>query len=204
MIPMSRAYLHTKFGGENIFKSFISSVDSCFFPYVIYSNSSLTKFIKTLKRKGEKNKPEKLESENQPESSESIYFKFLKALSSKATVRPVFYKPSLIESLKGKSPTIEIEPEPNNAKSGIRKKIGKNRGKFSDSSPNELDNSFRANQGGEDLVFEMIVQLETRTSMTVPKFSYEKMQDDSKIKNFKERIRKKLIRKSHSNALNDD
>lgn len=89
MIPFSRKYIYKKFGGTEIFGKERGVFSSVTFAYVIYSKTSMNKFSKRLQEKNRRD-PDAVDENVLPEEREmGNYYKYLKALSSTATLVPL-------------------------------------------------------------------------------------------------------------------
>lgn len=88
MIPFSQHFLHQKFGSQ-LFGPTPQIGSAVTFSYVVYSKTSMTQFLKCLKRFGVHDARElKLRFENTHEEN-SVYHQYLRALSSRATIIPL-------------------------------------------------------------------------------------------------------------------
>ena len=88
MIPFSQNFLHQKFGGH-LFENNPQVGSAVTFSYVVYSKTSMTQFVKCLKRFGVHDARDlKSRFENTHEEN-SIYHQYLRALSSRATIIPL-------------------------------------------------------------------------------------------------------------------
>jgi len=85
MIPYSRRLLRSKFGGDLFADD--PRIGSCkTFSYVIYSKTSMNQYLKCLKRMGIGSVPELRQKLTDAEEPNSIYHKYLRTLTSRATL----------------------------------------------------------------------------------------------------------------------
>ena len=182
LIPFSAHYIHQKFVNFQIKNDILpeSKNNSISFHSVIYSSKNRDKFKKLLEKK-KKKKIEKNLDMNQ------IYYQYLQALSSRATmVNIVFDKEEMREILEGNN--LEINGTRNFIE--FSKKFN-NKTKLDEN--NDIDNikDFPRSQDFSKTV----ILLETRYSRDIPKFEYDKMEDDKKILKFRNHVLKYLEKK---------
>ena len=181
MIPFSRTVLSKKFNGMSLFSPSDCPGAIRNFAYVIYSESAGSKFARTLQSK----KIFDPEFENEAESPHlNLYFKYLKALSSKATLTAIsFRKTELRELSRSQKTGVFLSPK--------LREILENSSSQSPSGP--LPHGVKAEiVDGEEKIFLLAVLLETRCAKGIPPFPYNQMHDDQRIVEMKHRIRNKL------------
>jgi len=180
MIPYSAHYLSTRFG-EKLFKRNAKIGSTICFSFVIYSKQSVAKYIKQLRNK----KIKRLSEVQEEESTKGVYFKYLKALSCRVTLVPLQYSKEELEKFLQKRKKAETSEVTVEVTAVAKKKISKK---------NRRTKSTNKNQTREvsDKPVEVSVMLEMRTSKNIPEFNYRAMEDDPKILEFKNYIKKRL------------
>lgn len=198
MIPMSRSHLNKKFNGTNLFKDNCAVGSECTFSYVIYSSSSATKFAKTLNSKNIKDFDDQALNDQKDTDKLSIYYKYLKALSSKATITPLCFRKSDLKDVVKLSRTsiCYTEALKNVVDEANRKEVAGKRSplpakKQKENSERNNDPKLEFHEDG-DLVYQLVIMLDTRSAKNIPAFPYHKMVDDPKILELKDRTRRKL------------
>lgn len=185
MIPYSVNLLIKKFGEEMLsLNRKIGS--SCAFSYVIYSRKAMNKYLKQLRKKGIRkleDAPHYLRKE-----AKSIYFRYMKALSSRATLVVLKYADNELEELK-ESPNMEINLTAEFKARDTDVDV------FSDAEGAES----KPDEGGfkkmSGVHHKLAIMLETRIARTIPDFDYTKMLQDPQIVEFERIISKKIINK---------
>ena len=175
MIPASKKYLQKKFS-EELFKDEKSIGSSICFSFVIYSKASMENCIKHFKKI---NSPNINNIKLNPKNTQhlEIFTKYLKAVSSRASLVMLSFKRSDIQGLMT-SKNCKMVISHDNMEGLIN---GEN-----------LNEKFE--KDGE--IYQLFVFLETRLAGTVPNFNYSRMIDDPKIVKFKEHVKYSL--KKHS------
>ena len=198
MIPMSQAHLSRKFNGLELFKTMAKVGTSCTFSYVLYSLNSVNKFIKTLQSKNIKDlESHSLIDQNNTDTL-SNYYKYLKALSSKATLIAVsFDQLDLTELSKVPRSNISL---PERIKIHMDDKTRSQFGKRRRSSVKSISKNQNEQEGNtpkidaedDDKFYQLAILLETRNAKSIPAFPYQKMENDPQILLMKEKIKSKL------------
>ena len=203
MIPFSRSYLKKKFGKEGIFSKQENFESPLNFTYVIYSPSSANKFIRQLQSKKIR-KLDEIEQKNEPEDRDSsIYLRFLKALSSKATLSRVdCYRSEIADVVMSKkqklqtsNPPSQTQAAPNHRRVSSFESQLQGGDKISDLFKSESDigrKGSKISKEKEKEKIEFVILLETRSAKTIPKFPYSRMEGDPRIRDLQEKIDKKF------------
>lgn len=176
MIPFSAHLLKQRFGNELMGrdKRIGSSVA---FSYVIYSKKAMNKYLKQLRKRqirSLKNIPEEKRNENK-----AIYFHYMKALSSRATLVVLKYK-------------VDDLLECSNPKYGANV-TGMKGDNLIDMEIIDEESEVKLNEEG--FFYKMAIMLETRIARTIPEFDYVKMLSDPVIKEFERIINIKIENK---------
>lgn len=174
MIPYSAHYLSQRFG-KKLFKKDAKIGSTLCFSFVIYSKQAVNKYIKQIRNK----KIKKLSDVQEDSNKKTVYFKFLKSLSCRATLVSLQYSKDDLEKCV---------------------KEVKERNEATEATPKETSGRTRrtraANDSGaretKDQPVQISVMLEMRTSKSIPDFDYPAMEEDPKIVEFKNYIRKRL------------
>ena len=191
MIPYSVNLLNKKFG-EELLSLNRKIGSSCAFSYVIYSKKAMNKYLKQLRKKGIR----KLDETPKPIKNESkaIYFRYMKALSSRATLIVLKYTDKELEDLQ-QHPNMEIN---------ITKELKSRDTDIEviteeDNLDNENQTDSKITESGfkkiGDVHYKLAIMLETRIARTIPDFDYTKMLEDPQIMEFENIIAKKIINK---------
>lgn len=201
MIPFSRKYIFKKFGGNEIFSREKNVFSSVAFSYVIYSKTSMNKFSKRLQEKNHRD-PDAVDDNVLPEEREmGNYYKYLKALSSKATLVPIkFTRAEIKDIISSQKYNICVTEGLRSVMDDLHNSKPKEGGKRKAEPPSkslmEVDPDFSLKDKSEDnpdVICKLAIILETRAAKNTPAFPYSKMSHDPKIIEFKEKIRKKLF-----------
>lgn len=197
MIPFSRKYIYKKFGGAEIFGSEKAVFSSVTFSYVIYSKTSMNKFAKRLQEKNHRD-PDAVDDNVLPEEREmGNYYKYLKALSSKATLVPLkFTRAELKDIISSQKYNVCVTGELRSVIEEINQSRQGERGRACASLAADNDQEFSLHEASEDnpdVICKLAVILETRAAKNTPAFPYSRMGSDPKIMEFKERIKRKLL-----------
>lgn len=148
------------FGGQKKVGSSIT------FSYIVYSKKNMNKYIKQLKKAKISSLRELEESESE-DQSKRIFFKYLKALSSRATIILVkFNKPQLKTILSSEKFKIRQADTLNKA---IEQQI------------EEQKRSSQMLLGENEFFFKHLILLETRLAKNIPNYDFSKMKADEKI-----------------------
>ena len=197
MIPFSIHQIFKKFciKNGNLYELFEKDNKnlgkSIAFSYIVYSKDNLSKYIKHLKKKNITEFDKIKDINNKKDNSKNIYYKYLKALSSKATLIVLkFTKNEFAEILKN----IKFKIEVTNCLHKIIDDFERNK------INNELElrktNGFKRKVYKDDVIYKMAILLETRFSKNVPNFDFQKMQSDKKIIEFENIVREKIKKKN--------
>lgn len=202
MIPFSSSLLDKKFGKE-LFHNNPQVGASIAFSYVIYSKKATNKFLKQLKKKGVVNADEIFKPASN--SDKSLYYRYLKALSSRATlVNLKFTTAEYKDIISNKKYDINItEPLAQllNDNAELSDEQGGNMTKMEGSGPSKrikkmdciVPKAIRTNLGSEVKdVTKLAIMLETRISKNIPDFDYGQMIEDRSIKELEDMIKSKL------------
>lgn len=191
MIPYSVNLLNKKFGEELL--SLNRKVgSSCAFSYVIYSRKAMNKYLKQLRKKGIRRLEEA--PHHIKKESKSIYFRYMKALSSRATLVVLKYSDKELEELKD-FPNMEVNLTAEFKSRETDVEV------FSDEENKQGDEGFesRVMESGfkkiGEVHYKLAIMLETRIARTIPDFDYTKMLDDPQIVDFERIIAKKIVNK---------
>ena len=190
MIPYSVNLLNKKFG-EELLSLNRKIGSSCAFSYVIYSRKAMNKYLKQLRKKGIRtlnDAPHTAKNE-----SKSIYFRYMKALSSRATLVVLKYTDKELEELK-EFPNMEV-----NLTEDLKSREA-DVDVFSDEeNKGEVNGDGKTAEGGfkkvDDVHYKLAIMLETRIARTIPDFDYVKMLEDPQIIEFETIIAKKIVNK---------
>lgn len=174
MIPFSVNYLNMRFGNELFKKNMIIGSQICF-SFVIYSKQALNKYFKQLKKK----KVDKIADLQEEEDNKSLYFKFLKALSCRATLVAL------------KSSKDDIRCLENSVMSVDQGKVTPQK-KITEIGPVTIETAKGLSDNQDDETINLAVMLEMRISKSIPNFNYKSMDNDSKITEFREFVKKRL------------
>ena len=197
MVPFSRKYIFKKFGGSELFGREKAAFSSVAFSYVIYSKTSMNKFAKRLQERGHRD-PDAVDEHVPAEEREmGNYYKYLKALSSKATLVPLKFTRAELKDIissqkynicvtEGLQAVIEDINQTATREAGKRRQEPPARG------PGDANIFVGREEGDSEVICKLAVILETRAAKNTPAFPYSKMNDDPKIVEFKEKIKKKL------------
>ena len=183
LIPFSAHYIKQKFIEFELKKNDLSKSDSNSISYhsVIYSSKNRDKFKKLLEKK-KKTKIEKNLDKNQ------IYYQYLQALSSRATkVKIVFNQDEMKNILEGNY--LEINATQNFVDFSS-KFCNKKKSLDENNNINNIEDNLRIEDYSKTVIL-----LETRYSRDIPKFEYDKMQDDKKILKFENHVLKYIKKK---------
>lgn len=173
MIPFSVNLLHKKFGKE-LFKGHVGFGSQTVLSFVIYSKTALQKYMKQLKKKN----VQRLTEIVGQDEGRSIYFKYLKALSARATIVALKCSRSTLKTLQ---PSLDIEEGvimPKKSMAYIRREF--------------LDIKDEFNEPKENEPTSLAIMVELRISKNIPDFDYKKMDGDPKIEEFRHMVSKKL------------
>jgi hypothetical protein len=170
MIPPSRQYLKYKFSNQ-LFNKATQLGDSISMSYVIYSRVAMEKCKKVLVKleKTDVNFPIKKNST----PSEEIFTKYLKSITSRASLTLLSFSSSELLSILN-SDKCQFE-----------------KSKFMIKKLEKESKIMKNNQGNRKL----FIFLESRLSEVVPNFNYNLLQNDPKILDFKNEIKRVLDKK---------
>ena len=191
MIPYSANLLNKKFG-EELLSLNRKIGSSCAFSYVIYSKKAMNKYLKQLRKKGIKKideAPKAIVNE-----SKAIYFRYMKALSSRASLIVLKYTDKELEDLKQHSNMeVNLTHEFTSRNTDVDV-FNDDRNSVSNDNPDSkvLEGGFKKLG---DLHYKLAIMLETRIARTIPDFDYTKMLQDPKIMEFENTIAKKIANK---------
>lgn len=162
------------------------------FSYIIYSKENLSKYIKHLKKKNITDFDKIKDLNNKKDNSKTIYYKYLKALSSKATLIVLkFTKNEFAEILKNSKFKIEVTNSLNKIINDFER-TKKN---------NELElkksNSFQRKVYKDDVIYKMAILLETRFAKNIPSYDFQKMKDDKIILEYEKMVGEKIKKKKN-------
>ena len=165
LIPFSKQKMISKYckekKGENLVFDENSELGENFtFSYVIYSEKNLQKYIKYVKKKGFLDLEKEKKNENK---GEIIFFKYLKALSSRITLISLKISEDEYEEIFEKNKYRILKKE-------IFKDIFKK----------------------QKIFYKKAIFLETRFAKKIPNFDYSVMKKDSKIIKFEKVVKKKF------------
>jgi len=215
MIPFSKNFLIQKFGNE-LFRDVNSVGSAITFAYVIYSMSSVSKFLKCIKKLRFENEEDFHNRMKSRTSTDAIYHQYLKALSSRASLvllkftrgelKSIMtnqkYNFNLTESLRdlaAKVPPVVKKIKKRGRKPAIKLEEKKEpvpqedlTAKLNDNNDDKGMHYESGNDG--DTVVRTAILLETRLSMNVPQFDYSKLCEDPIIKNYEQKIIKKVCK----------
>ena len=201
MIPYSNNTLFNKFGSE-LFKDKTNVPIPVSFSYVIYSKKATNKFIKQLKKKDLVNAKE-IFNYKLLKDSKAIYHRYLKALSSKASLIMIKYTDKELEEISSRyQSNVNLNELLN--KSSIMHKVREiisrdyikniksmKMSEFKQKNEFDLISITNGLQTGTDH-YKLVVQLETRIARKIPDFNYNEMIDDEKIKELEALAKSKL------------
>lgn len=192
MIPFSRSYLKKKFGKEGIFSEQANFESPLNFTYVIYSPSSANRFIRQLQSRKVR-KLDEVDQKNAPEDRDSsIYLRFLKALSSKATLSRVDCDRSEIaDVVMNRRQRSQAPAPPSQRRVSSFESQHQSGDKVSDLLKSESDVARKSGKTSQEKI-EFVILLETRSAKTVPRFPYSRMEGDPRIRDLQEKIAKKF------------
>lgn len=211
MIPFSKQILVGRFGPE-LFSKKDNCAQSIVFSHVIYSRESMKRFLRSIRKLNPKSKRELLSLMN--DSTNSIYQKYLKSLSSRATLVLLKYTKSefkriiqnrskdvqmsehlqhLMQRLTPKKNGNNDENEIEFAAYGIDSFDPRIGVEEESKKPKLIQEPEHSLSSDEDLefVYRNAILLETRLSYNTPQFDYSKMDDDV-IQHFKTKMMNRL------------
>lgn len=202
MIPYSNNLLSAKFGQE-LFKNNPQVGSTIAFSYVIYSKKATNKFLKQLKKKGVVNTDDIFKA--QTNDAKSLYYRYLKALSSRATLIVLKFTTSEYKDIvTNKKYDVNISDtigqliddmgDTSDILNGSKIKL-EGEGAFKKIKKIDciVPKAIRANVNNEPKdVFKLAIMLETRISKNIPDFDYGKMVDDPVIEEYEDMIKTKL------------
>ena len=170
MIPFSTNYLAKKHGDELM--GLNRNVNSkAAFSYVIYSKKAFHKYLKSLKRKGITEQSDLVEDI----TGRAIYYRYMKTLSSRATLIVLTYTKEDLENLKKQGCEFNIDKDdPSN---------------LSELECQKIKEQMNLDIDGE-LYCRYAIKLETRISKKVPEFDYKIMVNDPVIIDYDKKIDK--------------
>lgn len=174
MIPFSVNFLHKKFGKE-LFKSNVRIGSQICFSFVIYSKQALNKYFKQLKKK----KVSRVCDIREDEGDKGLYFKFLKAVSCRATLVALKCSKDDLKNIQG------TDVNSDNGNETPNKKI-------TDVGQGTNATIKGVSDDSDELSINLAVMVEMRISKNIPDFNYKEMEDDPKIWGFKDYIKKRL------------
>jgi len=191
MIPYSVNLLNKKFG-EELLSLNRKIGSSCAFSYVIYSRKAMNKYLKQLRKKGIRKldeAPHQIKNE-----SKSIYFRYMKALSSRATLVVLKYTDKELEELKEyPNMTVNLTPEFKSRETDVEVfSEDENSNDLNEAEPKITESGFKKIG---DVHYKLAIMLETRIARTIPDFDYTKMLEDPHIMEFETIIAKKIVNK---------
>lgn len=213
MIPFSKNVLMSRFGNE-LFGSDLLKNQSLVFSQVIYSKESMKKFLKSIRKLPPQKKKELNNRLNVDPSS--VYQKYLKSLSSRATLIVLkFTKSEFQNIIENRSKEIQMAEhlhqalQKNNSEhlsNAVENESMDPFFKFSvtvadKSQPiknadsreiKEYEESHMENDDSE-IVYRNGVLLETRLSYNTPLFDYSKMEQDESIVHFRKKLISRLV-----------
>ncbi len=193
MITFSKNYLVKKFKSHQLFDSSSPIGSSKTFSYVIYSKTSMNKFVKQLKTKKKLDEDQLCKILNDMSNQQSVYFKYLKALSSKATILVLKFSRTEFKDI------VEKKDYKINVTSGLsdvvkdfcevtRKKIiEKKRKKKIVYNFAKSDDESRSK-----VYYKHAILLETRIAKNIPGFNYSKLLKDPKITKMRTKVIKRM------------
>ena len=175
LIPFSYDQIIKKFShnkNNNFCEIFENKLvgDSVNFSYIIYSKSNLNKYIKQIKKKKIFDY-QKLE-ENFKSASKGIFYRYLKALSSRA---------SLI-LLKFNFKELKVSYSENETDINFGSSIKNLFKNFQNISEEEKNKN----------IYRISIFLETRYAKKIPNYDFNNMKNDKKIKEFEKIVKKKM------------
>ena len=180
MIPMSKKYLHSKFG-EEFFGDSKEIGSSRAFTYVIYSKSAMQNCLRTFKKK-------RIEDPNttflNPPNNKhlEIFTRYLKSLSSRASLIMLSFSEAELQSLL-KSDKCDMQISTH----------------FFNSLISTLQTSSKKTK---PQIFKLFVFLETRLATVIPNFDYSFMKDEPQILLLSQTLKSSLsqyIKKKYKN-----
>jgi hypothetical protein len=171
MIPMSKKYLHMKFG-EQFFADSKEVGASKAFSYVIYSRTAMQNCLRSFKKKNISD-PDRFRLNNKENYHMEVFTRYLKSVSSRASLIMLSFSKAKLNSIL-KSDKCEMQI----SKNLIKKMI------------NEVKPFKQEKETPENL--KLFVFLETRLSSGIPNFDYSVMKDDPQILIFNETIKTSL------------
>lgn len=208
MIPFSKHKIHKKFcekGNSSIFKNEEDLEKSFNFPYVIYSKDNLENFIKHLKKKENKNFKE-IKNQNSKKIGKSLYFKYLKGLSSNATYKILKIKKKEFQNLQ-KSQNFanynfgNIKNKKKSKKENEKKKKKIKRSNLENFPNKEFTCDVFLNKNNliqiettedddeDEFIYKEVILLKTRLTRKKQQFDFDKMKNDVQILEFEKIVR---------------
>lgn len=174
MIPFSVNFLYKKFGKE-LFKPNYKLGSQICFSFVIYSKQALGKYLKQLKKK----KVKKVDEIREDSDGKGLYFKYLKALSCRATLVALKCHKDDLKGLQGN------KAQENEGKVTPPKKI-------TEIGPGTIETAKGVSENPEEESINLAVMLEMRIAKNIPDFDYKEMENDPIIMDFKDSVKKRL------------
>lgn len=185
LIPFSKKVLKKRFCGNQdldfveIFGKNKNVGGKEIFSYVIYSKKSVHKYIKHCrKRTFEEIKELTKKSEN----LKDLFYKYLKALSSRASLIVLKFTPKEFRSYSNGG----------NFKLNYTYTLNKIFEKMREKKVENVEGDGDVNFTEDDFIYKVSILLETRFSKKIPNFDYSKMKDDKKILKFEDLVMKKI------------
>lgn len=126
--------------------------------YIIYSKKHMINYknrlVKKLKRK------KKINNTNKYDTQQKIFYKYLKALTSRFSLIKIFYKENIITKIQSEKIKMNF--------------------------PKLVENS---NPGEDNTYFKFAVLMETKLSDVMPNFNFDNMKNDKRIRTFEENVK---------------
>ena len=176
IIPYSKHLLKKKFGKE-LFNLNGNIGAMLSFIYVLYSKNAVKKYAHQLRAKGIKDK----DSIDEKVDNTSIYFKYMKALSSRATLVCLKYNKDELIDLKENGCFMDFHKEGDN--------------KFECTDKDKKRGNNKDIKSKDKINYKTAIMLETRPASKIPAFDYKNMLNDPTIVEFEDLVSSKLKNK---------
>lgn len=185
MIPFSLSLLSKKYGPE-LFSQSKKIGTSLSFPFVMYSHKAKNKFIKILRKKGIMDTKE-IKEDTEGKRDFTIFYRYMKALSCRATLVVLKYKKGDIDLIKKTDVVGNLDTKSTNLDS------------LYENIEDHLDKE-KSRKEENGFCFKRAIMLEVRDSRNIPNFNYEEMKDDSVILSFERFVNGKIKNKYFKGA----